>query len=70
MVRWGQAELSPGLLSVATGVFRPDLYETAVGGSAPLPAGEPPDDVGAFAGPAFDPMDIAAHLAAWPVRPV
>jgi hypothetical protein len=30
--------------------------------------GEPADRIGAFAGPAFDPHDIAAHLAAWSVR--
>ncbi len=27
--------------------------------------GEPADGIGAFAGPAFDADDIAAHLAAW-----
>jgi ABC-type nitrate/sulfonate/bicarbonate transport system substrate-binding protein len=68
MVRWGQAPLSPELLAAATGVFRPELYEAAVGDAARLPAGEPADDIGAFAGPAFDPADIAAHLAAWPIR--
>ncbi len=68
MVRWGQAAVSPGLLSAATEVFRPDLYEAAVGGSASLPDDEPADGIGAFAGPVFDPHDIAAHLAAWPIR--
>jgi two-component system, oxyanion-binding sensor len=68
MVRWGQAPLSPELLSTASDVFRPDLYEAAAGGSTRLPAGEPADDIGAFAGPAFDSQDIAAHLAAWPIR--
>jgi len=68
MVRWGQTPLSPELLAAATGVFRPELYEAAVGGAPRLPAGEPADDIGAFAGPAFDPADIAAHLAAWPIR--
>jgi NitT/TauT family transport system ATP-binding protein len=65
MVRWGQAPLSPELLATATGVFRPDLYEAAVPGSAGRVAGEPADGVGAFAGPAFDPRDIAAHLSGW-----
>jgi NitT/TauT family transport system ATP-binding protein len=68
MVRWGQAPLSPELLSTATGVFRPDLYETAVPGSAGPVAGEPADGIGAFAGPAFDPCDIAAHLSGWRIR--
>jgi NitT/TauT family transport system ATP-binding protein len=64
MVRWGQAPLSSALLAAAKAVFRPDLYDAAVGTAAPAPA----DHIGAFAGPAFDPNDIAAHLAAWPVR--
>ena len=68
MVRWGQAPLSQELLAATAEVFRPDLYDAAVGGSAGLPAGEPADDIGAFAGPAFDPHDIAAHLTAWPIR--
>jgi NitT/TauT family transport system ATP-binding protein len=69
MVRWGQAPLSRELLAAAAEVFRPDLYDAALGSPASPPAGEPADDIGAFAGPAFDPHDIAAHLAAWPVRP-
>jgi NitT/TauT family transport system ATP-binding protein len=63
MVRWNQVDLSRELLAAATDVFRPDLYEAAVGRPEPLPAGEPADNVGAFAGPAFDPTDIAGHLA-------
>ena len=30
--------------------------------------GEPTDGIGAFAGPAFDANDLAAHLAAWKIR--
>ena len=30
--------------------------------------GEPADGVGGFIGPAFDPADIAGHLAAWSIR--
>jgi NitT/TauT family transport system ATP-binding protein len=67
MVRWGQAPLSQELLAAATGVFRPDLYDATVGGPAHRPAGEPADGIGAFSGPAFDPNDIAGHLAAWPI---
>ncbi|HWE20661.1 MAG TPA: CmpA/NrtA family ABC transporter substrate-binding protein [Hyphomicrobiaceae bacterium] len=68
MVRWGQAPLSPELLATAIGVFRPDLYEVAVEGAVTAAAGEPADGIGAFAGPAFDPHDIAAHLTGWPIR--
>jgi NitT/TauT family transport system ATP-binding protein len=49
-------------------VFRPDLYDAALGGSEPMSGGEPADHIGAFTGPAFDPGDIGAHLAAWQVR--
>ena len=31
-------------------------------------AGEPADGIGAFTGPAFDPSDIAGHIAAWRIR--
>ncbi len=68
MVRWGQAPLSPALTAAAKAVFRPDLYDAALTDPEPLPTGEPADHIGAFAGPAFDPNDIAAHLAAWKVR--
>ena len=65
MVRWGQASLSPDLLAAAADVFRPDLYEAAVGAGEVLPPGEPADGIGAFAGPRFDADDIAAYLAYW-----
>ena len=68
MVRWGQAPLSPELLAAAKAVFRPDLYDAALAAPDAEPVGEPADRIGAFAGPAFDPNDIAAHLAAWSVR--
>jgi NitT/TauT family transport system ATP-binding protein len=68
MVRWGQAPLSSELLAAAKSVFRPDLYDAALGTAAPAPVDHPADHIGAFAGPAFDPNDIAAHLAAWQVR--
>jgi NitT/TauT family transport system ATP-binding protein len=65
MVRWGQAEMRPDALQTAMGVFRPDLYDSAMGrpGKAPAEA----DRIGAFAGPAFDPADIAGHLAAFKI---
>jgi two-component system, oxyanion-binding sensor len=68
MVRWGQAPLSAELLATAKAVFRPDLYDMAVGEAKPDLSGEPADGIGAFAGPAFDPNDIEAHLANWKIR--
>lgn len=67
MVRWRQAVLSEPLLVQAQAVFRPDVYDKALGGSGPMPAGEPADGIGAFAGPAFDPKDIPRHLASWKI---
>jgi NitT/TauT family transport system ATP-binding protein len=68
MVRWGQAPLSAELLSAARAVFRPDLFDAAIATQDRGEPGEPPDGIGAVAGPAFDPDDIAAHLAAWKIR--
>jgi NitT/TauT family transport system ATP-binding protein len=67
MVRWGQAPLSTDLLAAAEAVFRPDLHDAALGKPPSSAAGEPADHIGAFAGPAFDANDIAAHLAAWKI---
>ena len=67
MVRWGQAPLSAELLATAKAVCRSDLYDTALPGRDGAPS-SPADGIGAFAGPAFDPDDIAAHLAAWKIR--
>jgi two-component system, oxyanion-binding sensor len=63
MVRWGQASFSPEALKTAQAVFRPDLYDAALGrGGKPAEASVA---VGAFTGPAFDSNDIAGHLAAF-----
>jgi NitT/TauT family transport system ATP-binding protein len=62
MVRWGQASISPEALRTAQAVFRPDLYDAALGRQG-TPVGAS-DLVDAFAGPAFDANDIAGHLAA------
>jgi len=67
MVRWGQAPLSRDMLAAAKAVCRPDLYDAA-GGKPDAPSDEPADGIGAFAGPAFDPDDIEAHLAAWNLK--
>jgi NitT/TauT family transport system ATP-binding protein len=56
------------LLAAAKAVFRPDLYDAAGAGAEPEVSGEPADGIGAFAGPAFDPNGIAAHLANWKIR--
>jgi len=69
LVRWGQAPLAADLLAAAKAVFRPDLYDAALGAApAPLPASEPADGVGEFTGAAFDPDDIAGYLAACRIR--
>jgi ABC-type nitrate/sulfonate/bicarbonate transport system substrate-binding protein len=65
MVRWGQTAFSPEALETAKAVFRPDLYDAALGRQ-----GEPvdtPDAIGAFAGPAFDADNIAGHLSAFAI---
>ncbi len=64
MVRWGQAQVSPEALRTAMAVFRPDLFDAAVGVTTP-PSASPP--IGAFAGPALDPDDIAGYLASFDV---
>ena len=68
MVRWGHAPLSNEFLAMAKAVFRTDLYDAILGKGEPLPASEPADGVGAFAGPPFDPNDIRAHLSHWKIR--
>jgi ABC-type nitrate/sulfonate/bicarbonate transport system substrate-binding protein len=65
MVRWGQASISPGALETAKAVFRPELYDAALGRAGRL--ADTSDAVGAFAGPAFDANDIAGHLAAFKI---
>ena len=59
MIRWRQAEFSPERLAAAQAVFRPDLYDAILGRAAASLADEPPDHVGAFAGPPFAPTKIA-----------
>jgi NitT/TauT family transport system ATP-binding protein len=65
MVRWGQTSISPEALETAMAVFRPDLYDAALGREGK--AADTSDAVGAFAGPAFDANDIAGHLAAFQI---
>jgi NitT/TauT family transport system ATP-binding protein len=47
------------------GVFRPDLYDSALGRDEKL-AGAP-GAIGAFTGPPFNPDDISGHLAAFAI---
>jgi two-component system, oxyanion-binding sensor len=65
MARWGQASISPESLGTAKAVFRPDLYDAALGRDAKL--AEASRAIGAFVGPAFDANDIAGHLAAFKI---
>ena len=68
MVRWRQAPMSPDLLAATQDVFRPDLYDAALGTDGSLVAGEPADGIGAFTGPSFDAQDIGKYLADWPAQ--
>jgi two-component system, oxyanion-binding sensor len=66
MARWGQASISPEALDVAKAVFRPDLYDAALGLTEDA-RNASSDAIGAFAGPPFDASDIAGHLAAFKI---
>ena len=68
MVRWGQAPLTGELHAIAESVFRPDLYDLALGHAPAQDVTDPPDRIGAFFGPDFVPSDIAGHLDAWRIR--
>jgi NitT/TauT family transport system ATP-binding protein len=63
MVRWGQTAIGPDALATAKAVFRPDLFDAALGREGK--ATHASHAVGAFAGPAFDADDIGGHLAAF-----
>ena len=52
------------MLASAKAVFRPDLFDAALGKKA-IDTVAPADGIGAFAGPAFNADDIADHLRAW-----
>jgi NitT/TauT family transport system ATP-binding protein len=64
MVRWGQTALTPDGVKTAMAVFRPDLYDAAVGRQPPA---EAPAAFGAFTGPVFDADNIRGHLEAFEV---
>jgi NitT/TauT family transport system ATP-binding protein len=68
IARWRQAPLSEELRAAAEAVFRPDLYDAALG-AAPAPHDdEPHDGVGAFTGPEFAADDIAGYLTEWQTK--
>jgi len=66
MVRWGQTSMSAEALKTAMAVFRPDLYDAALGRGGAAAASSP-GPFGAFAGPVFDPADVAGYLGSFAV---
>jgi NitT/TauT family transport system ATP-binding protein len=64
MARWGQTSVSPQALNTAKAVFRPDLYDAALGTSGAADRGSA-GAIGAFAGPTFNPDDVAGYLASF-----
>ena len=62
MVRWRQTAMSQEALKTAMTVFTPDLYGRAVGMDTAALLRKS-SAIGAFAGPVFDPGDIAGYLA-------
>lgn len=69
MVRWGQVPFGSELHATAESVFRPDLYDLALGHSPSEDVTDPADRIGAFYGPDFVPSDIEGHLESWRLRP-
>jgi two-component system, oxyanion-binding sensor len=65
MARWGQTSLSADALKTAMAVFRPDLYDAALGPGVSKDQSSAP--FRAFAGPAFDPADISGYLDSFAV---
>jgi NitT/TauT family transport system ATP-binding protein len=68
MVRWRQTSFSAEAAAAAQSVFRPDLYDVALGRPAPAADSGFHDRIGAFVGPDFVPEDIAGHLKAWDLK--
>jgi ABC-type nitrate/sulfonate/bicarbonate transport system substrate-binding protein len=60
MVRWGQTRAGSAALAAAQAVFRPDLYDAAIGTTQP----QRPRDIGAFVGPVLAGDDVDGYLAA------
>lgn len=69
MMRWGQAPFGEAHVAEATAAFRPDLYTAALGPEAGLPGPEEEAALDTFMdGRRFDPSDLAAYVAGFPVR--
>ena len=66
MVRWRQTAMSREALKAAQDVFRPDLYEAALGRAGKSQTVS--RALGAFAGPAFDAGNIEAYFAGLQAR--
>jgi NitT/TauT family transport system ATP-binding protein len=66
MVRWGQTSVSPEALKTAKAVFQPALYDAALGTRGASDSGSA-GSFGAFAGPRFNPDDLAGYLASFDV---
>jgi ABC-type nitrate/sulfonate/bicarbonate transport system substrate-binding protein len=62
MVRWRQTAVSPEALKTAQDVFRPDLYEAALG--RPVGPQTASKALGAFAGPTFDAGNLEGYFGA------
>jgi two-component system, oxyanion-binding sensor len=65
MARWGQTNMDSAALEAAMAVFRPDLYDAAVGPTGVGAGATSP--LSAFTGPNFDPKAIGDYLAAFAV---
>jgi two-component system, oxyanion-binding sensor len=65
MARWGQTVMSAEGLKAAMAVFRADLYDAALKqrDTGTLATAS----LGAFTGPEFDPADVDAYLASFPI---
>jgi NitT/TauT family transport system ATP-binding protein len=63
MVRWGQTNYDPVQAAAAAATYRADVFDAALRSMTAPPVVQ--DGLGAFAGPPFDPDDIAGHLQAW-----
>ncbi|MFC5068339.1 CmpA/NrtA family ABC transporter substrate-binding protein [Flaviflagellibacter deserti] len=62
MVRWNQAEFSSSHMDAVNACLSPELFDAALCTMARKTVLD--DGIGAFSGPAFDPTDIPAYLAA------
>ncbi|WP_156378568.1 MULTISPECIES: CmpA/NrtA family ABC transporter substrate-binding protein [unclassified Rhizobium] len=74
MIRWGQVGFSADGMAGARSAFRPDLYRTALGVDAAIPDDTSEKGLAGYAGfmdgALFDPDDVAAYVARFPVRSV